>query len=94
MFKSAGDLRRETDALRRLTHLGIALRLHALRQGHYPQDLTTLKLPADELGDPWGKGPLRWDAATRRLWSVGRDGTDDGGKRGKDQVLSLPSLDD
>ncbi|MGV3614937.1 MAG: hypothetical protein ACO1SV_06340 [Fimbriimonas sp.] len=60
----------------------IALRRYQLLTGSRAPDLSVLlkakllpALPSDHLGT----GPLRYDSATRRLWSVGVDGKDGGG---------------
>lgn len=86
---------RNAEAGRRLTLSGIAVREALLRTKKMPASLELLfgkgKVPLD----PFGHGPLRYDAKTRRIWSVGKDGKDDGGQ-GKpngakpDKVVVVP----
>ncbi len=71
--------------------LADALILHA-RTGRWP---TATTIP-----DPWGRGPLRTrcDGARFRVWSVGRNGRDDGGRLWReapgsdDVVLAYPPV--
>lgn len=73
----------------RLRFTAAAILRHAMRTGELPQTLAELKLP-DPLGlDSYTHAPLKWDASTHRLWSVGSDGRDDGGKIREDLVIEL-----
>jgi hypothetical protein len=63
----------------RMTQAWCALLAHRRRAGSWP---ATLVAVVPDLGpDPWDPqgGALRWDPKRRRLWSVGRHGTDAGG---------------
>jgi len=82
----------DTEALARLRLLrfAFALRLAAARG----TDPTDVRKP----DDPFGTGPLHYDAQRRLVWSVGPDGEDDGGSfderafssKSADVVLELP----
>ncbi len=82
-----------------------ALRLAESKLGQLPDKLTGLidagilkSLPAD----PFGVGPLRYDPQRRLIWSIGDNGTDDGGEglpddpikrlSGKDIVWRIPPI--
>lgn len=79
----------------------IALQLHRyqLDQGKYPDQLDALKLSAETLTDPFNDQPLvyRPQPGGYLLYSVGRDGLDNGGqefatrtKPGVDLVIRVP----
>lgn len=57
----------------RATRLILEARLYALGHGGELPD----RLPPER--DPFGTGSFRYDRARRRIWSVGTNGTDDGG---------------
>ncbi len=65
-----------------LLRLWLALRRYERQQGRFPDSLDALVpdfLDAIPL-DPFDGKPLRYDAALKRIWSVGADGRDEGGK--------------
>lgn len=69
-------------ALHRLNELMLALRRYELEHKSLPAQLSAL-VPAfiDSIPlDPFDNKPLRWNSKTQRLYSVGEDGVDDGGK--------------
>jgi NAD(P)-dependent dehydrogenase (short-subunit alcohol dehydrogenase family) len=76
-----------------LTRAFIALRILRKEMGAYPDSLDEIvrqdllpEVPVDFFD---GK-PLRYSAEKRLLWSVGDDGTDDGGVEKRDLVVTLP----
>jgi len=70
---------RDTLAWFRLVGAAVTLERAKLAGGRYPRDAASLDLPRDPF-DP--ERPLRYrlEGSAYRLWSVGRDGVDDGGK--------------
>lgn len=75
-----GEADRKSEARRRLTLTGIAVRQAFLKTKKMPASLEAVFWKGKVPGDPFGSGPIRYDAKSRRLWSVGADGRDDGGK--------------
>jgi hypothetical protein len=77
------------------TALAIARHAHA-HGGRLPADLDELVpaflgvLPAD----PWSARPLRYDRESARLWTLGPDGTDNGGARAVPEDSGLAGLRD
>jgi hypothetical protein len=67
-----------------LTRLALRLELHRYERGAYPQSLDELKMPDGESlpRDPFNGQPFHYTPAVDgyKLWSVGRDGVDNGGK--------------
>ncbi len=63
--------------------LACALELHRLRHGEYPDDLTGF--PADVVLDPFHGTPFRYQRTDEGylLYSIGPDGKDDGGQKGR-----------
>lgn len=81
-FEKAVDV----EAVCRVARAGLALRIHRLRTGDYPGSLEEI---GGVLEDPWASGqPLHYrrEEDGFRVWSVGRNGVDDEGrKRGEDE---------
>ena len=79
----AGPLAQKALAKSALLEATIAVRIFFLDHGRYPERLEELVpgLSSRRLTDPFDPAgaPLRWDPNRRVLWSVGRDGIDDGG---------------
>ncbi len=72
----------------RATTLALALRLHARQnRGKYPARLAdlTVEVEGDDLIDPFGGGEFRYvrTSSAWKLYSVGLDGTDNGGQPGE-----------
>ncbi|CAN5868438.1 hypothetical protein BH11VER1_BH11VER1_37050 [soil metagenome] len=66
----------------RQAEIMLALRRHELEQGKIPdtlEDLVPKYLAAVPI-DPFDGAPLRWNAKTKMIYSVGEDGIDEGGK--------------
>lgn len=64
------------------TRLSLAMSLYAKRNGALPGSLEKLreaKILVAVPSDPFSDGPFRYDPKAKRIWSVGIDGTDDGG---------------
>jgi hypothetical protein len=90
------ELERKTLARQRLTAAAIGMeryrRVYGKRAGTLQAALGTL-IPAD----PFRDRPVRYDAKVGRLWSVGPDGRDDGGKATRigrpnpDIVVAVPA---
>lgn len=75
------------------TRAWVGLRVHELRKGKPATSLDQLvssRILASVPADPFGDGPLRYEAKNRRVWSVGPDGKDHGGdaKEKRDLVYS------
>lgn len=64
------------------TRTMLALRLFELDEGTMPERLEELtpKYLSAVPEDIFGSGPMRWNAKSHTLYSVGRDGVDDGGR--------------
>lgn len=81
-----------------LTRLALAIRVYQLtHDGNRPATLAALApdiLPAIPTDSFAGGAPLRYDAASGKVWSVGEDGKDDGGdpEDNKDIVVAPPVL--
>ncbi|MBL9137582.1 MAG: hypothetical protein JNK85_17055 [Verrucomicrobiales bacterium] len=76
----------ESEARRRLAVVGLALERHRLADGQYPTSLDALapRFLGEVPSDPMDGKPLRYSSTPDgqyRLYSVGRDGQDDGGLR-------------
>ncbi len=76
----------ETDARLRLTGLQVALRPY--RSGDNLGERISLAGP--EFFDPFSGLPMLWSAPQGRIYSVGKDGLDDGGDPTFDLVVPLP----
>lgn len=66
----------------RQVEIMLAMRRHELEQGKIPdtlEDLVPKYLAAVPL-DPFDGAPLRWNAKTKMIYSVGEDGVDEAGK--------------
>jgi hypothetical protein len=64
------------------TRLILGVRLFELERGSLPQtveQLVAAGILSQAPQDPFGEGSLRFDAASRKVWSVGPNGRDDGG---------------
>lgn len=87
-------------ASHRLTRLALALRVYQLsHDNRYPAtlDAVTAGFTPEDLTDPFDGKPLRYDAATGKVWSIGSDLKDDGGFvdeycDSKDIVVAPPVL--
>lgn len=64
----------------RVTRLLLRIYAHRQREGGFPSAAQLGELPRD----PFGSGPLRYDPARGRVWSVGENKTDDGGSSDPD----------
>lgn len=88
--QKAEETERKALSRQRLTVTAIALHRRKLKTGRRPVSLGALSI-----ADPFGNGPILYNATAGRLWSVGPDGKNDGGK-GKpngikpDMVIMLP----
>ncbi len=71
----------EISAQLQLGQLGLALEQWRAEHGRYPENLAELALPAEETTDPFSGQPFiyRIEGDGVRLYSVGKDGKDDGG---------------
>ena len=71
-------------ALGRVIRAALAISLHRSEHATPPETLAALVpsfLPSVPI-DPWNGTPLRYDAGPmNRVWSVGRNGRDEGGTR-------------
>lgn len=78
-----------------LLRTGIALERYRLKHGVHPAalaDLVPSYLPAVPI-DPWDEKPLRYQLqpdGSPLVWSVGRDGIDEGGRPNRDPDLGDP----
>jgi hypothetical protein len=91
---SAEEAERRAIARQRLTAATIAVERATRRTGKRPSTI-----PGPIVRDPFGNGAVRYDARTGRLWSIGPNGKDDGGKIGPgkgtaDVAIILPSSPD
>lgn len=79
---------RDTLAWFRLVQAAVTLERAKRAGGRYPRDAAALDLPRDPF-DP--QRPLRYrpEGSTYRLWSIGMDGVDDGGKSEKHADLVM-----
>lgn len=75
----------ETDARLRLTGLQVALRSFASKERIGEQ----ISLAGPEFFDPFSGLPMLWNATQSRLYSVGKDGLDDGGDSTFDIVTTV-----
>lgn len=76
------------ESLRTQATIACALERHFLSQGSYPESLDVLGTLA--LTDPWSGEAMRYERTTAgryRLWSLGPDRVDDGGKRQLDPAV-------
>jgi hypothetical protein len=64
----------------------IGLRRHELRTGALPKSLAELQpaMTTEGLSDPWSNRMLVWQRESRRLYSVGKNGSDENGDAGDD----------
>lgn len=88
-------------AEREATRTIVALRLYWMRKGELPDSLDELieeKILKDAPMDPFADKPLRYSREKRRIWSVGPDEVDDGGKgepmslESKDYIFLIPEF--
>jgi hypothetical protein len=79
---------RENLAWFRLVQAAVTLQREKLARGRYPSDATALDLPKDPFAPSL---PLKYrpDGSSYRLWSIGMDGIDEGGKAEKRADLVL-----
>jgi len=73
---------RDTLAWFRLVQVAVMLEREKRARGRYPSDATALDLPKDPFA-PLLPLKYRPDGSSYRLWSIGMDGIDDGGKAEK-----------
>jgi hypothetical protein len=72
-------------------HLKIALRLYELKHGELPATLNALvpeylpEIPQD----PYDGQPLRYSKAEKKIWAIGADLIDDGGKKKEENAIML-----
>jgi hypothetical protein len=83
-----------TESRRRLAVVSVALERFRLRHGQYPERLDDLEsgFLTDLPTDPYSAGPLNYHRLNQgppRLWSVGANGRDDGGRSAPDQDPDL-----
>jgi len=75
---------RNIEATRRLALTALDMLVARARDGAMPA-----RIPAENATDPFSGTAFHWDPLRQILWSVGRDGIDDGGDRKKDLVMRL-----
>lgn len=87
---------RDTDARQRVTLAALALLRAEKEEGRMPGTLASLVVTrrlAEVPQDPYSNEFLRYDAFRRTVWSVGRDGKDNGGKGASNRSFSFWSSD-
>ena len=80
----------------RMAALACALERHALLHDGYPEQLDPSTPEGGPWIDPYSGEPFRYqptDDGRYRLWSIGPDRTDDGGRRNLDPEITQPNRD-
>lgn len=81
-------------AMRRVARTAVALAAYRSDKGHLPgtlADLVPAYLPSVPI-DPWDGKALRWSLEKATVWSIGRNGRDDGGTPGGEVGMELPDM--